>query len=481
MTQLPLGVLVAIGLGGIALLLLLIIRGKMQAFYALLVTSIVVGIAAGLPLTTIAATDETPERLGVIQAIVAGAGGTLGSVALLVALGAILGKLIELSGGGRALADAFTRALGAKRVGIALTAAAAILAIPVFFDAGFIILIPIVYAFSKVAGLDPVKLGLPVAGIMLAVHVAVPLHPGIVGGAAILGADVGWLTILSLAVSVPLAVVSYLVAKWMNRRTYAMLPATRVMFDAFGSSSSDASLGLERNDADVDGARTPGSATVLLLILLPLALIMVGTAIAPAFEPGSVAHGLLSMVGQPVFALLVAIGAAMVVLGRVRGWSSARVGEIMESALPPAAVIILVTGAGAGFGRVLTETGIGGATADLLAGTGMPILVLGFLIALILRAAQGSATVAITTSAGLLAAPIAAMDVGTIHLALFALAIAYGALGLSHVNDSGFWVVTRYLGLSVKDGLRTWTVLTTVLGLLGFGIVALLWVVLPMG
>lgn len=472
--MLPLPALIAIGVAGLALLLLLIIRFKMQAFYALILVSIVVGLAAGLPMTTIAATESTPEQLGIIQAIIAGVGGTLGSVAVLVALGSMLGKIIELSGGAESLAGKFTSWLGPKRVGIALVIAAAILAIPVFFDAGFIILVPIIFAFSKIAGLNPIKFGLPVAGIMLAVHVAVPPHPGIVGGATILGADVGWVTIISLGISVPLAVLSYYVAKLLNRREFAMIEATKEMFDKFGVDEPSANVGLR------DGEKAPSAFTVLGLILLPLALIMMGTAVAPAFEKGSFWNSFLSMIGQPIFALMVAIAAAMFFLGVRRGWSAAKLGEVMESALPSAAVIILVTGAGGAFGRVLTETGIGGAVADVLAGTGMPLMLAAFLISLTMRAAQGSATVAITTTAGLLLPAVVALGLDSIHTALIAIAIGYGSLGLSHVNDSGFWVVTRYLGLSVKDGLRTWTPLTTILGLAGFLLTWLVYGLIPM-
>jgi GntP family gluconate:H+ symporter len=466
-------VLILIGLAGIALLLLLIVKFKVQTFYALILTSILVGVAAGLPLTTIPATDTDPEQLGVVQAIIAGVGGTLGSVAVLVALGSMLGKIIEISGGAESLAGRFTSLLGPKRVAVALTAAAAILAIPVFFDAGFIILIPIIYAFSKAAGLSPVKFGLPVAGIMLAVHVAVPPHPGIVGGAALLGADVGWITILALAISIPLALVAYSLAKVLNRREVAMIGATKAMFDSFGTADSPRTVTLE------DGERAPGAGTILGIIVLPLALIMLGTTVAPMFEAGSTWHGVLSMIGQPIFALVVAIAAAMYLLGIRRGWSAAKLGEVMESSLPAAAVIILVTGAGGGFGRILTETGIGGAVADTLSSSGIPILLAAFLISLILRAAQGSATVAITTASGLLLPTVGALGLDSIHLALIALAIGYGALGLSHVNDSGFWIVTRYLGLSVKDGLRMWTPLTTALGVLGFLVVAVLYVAIP--
>ncbi len=176
-------VLLAIGVGGILLLLLLIIRLKLNAFLALLIVSIIVGLAAGLPLATVPATEDTPEKLGVVPAIVAGLGSTLGSIAILITLGAMLGRIIELSGGASSLAGRFTEILGPKRVGAALTGAALVLAIPVFFDVGFIILVPIVYGFAQAAGLKPCG-SVSVAGIMLAVHVSVPPHPGVVGGAA---------------------------------------------------------------------------------------------------------------------------------------------------------------------------------------------------------------------------------------------------------------------------------------------------------
>ena len=460
----PLPVLLLIGLAGIGLLLLLIVRFKVQAFFALILTSIIVGIAAGLPLMTVPATDSDPEQIGVIQAIIAGVGGTLGSVALLVALGSMLGKIIEMSGGADSLAGRFTKLLGPKRVGIALLIAAAILAIPVFFDAGFIILIPIIYAFSKAAGLSPIKFGLPIAGIMLAIHVAVPPHPGIVGGAGILGADIGWITIFSLLISIPLAALAFWLGKVFNRTEYSMLEATREMFDSFGAETeAEAKTGVLTKTE-----RAPGAGVILFLIVLPLAMIMVGTTLAPIYEVGTFAYGLLGLIGQPVFALVVTIAVAMFLLGVRRGWSAEHLGQVMESALPGAAVIILVTGAGGAFGRILTETGIGGAMADVIAGSGMPLMLAAFLIALLMRAAQGSATVAITTAAALLLPLASAAGLGTLHLALLAVAIGYGSLGLSHVNDSGFWIVTRYLGLSVKDGLRTWTPMTTILGVAGF-------------
>jgi GntP family gluconate:H+ symporter len=469
-------ILLAIGVGGILLLLLLIVKFKVNAFLALLITSILVGLAAGVPLATIPATEDSPEKLGIIPAIIAGMGGTLGSVAILVALGSMLGRIIELSGGASSLSGRFTKLLGPRRVSGALTAAALILAIPVFFDVGFIILVPIIYGFSHAAGLNPVKFGLPIAGVMLAVHVAVPPHPGIVGGASLLGADIGTLTLLGLAIAIPLGVLSHFISKWLNRRDYPMLASTKVMFEDFGG-GDDTGIGpgttmtgtVTRTEAP------PSAAMILTLILTPLVMIGLGTTAATVLPAGSPARDILGFIGAPIFALLVTVLLAGFFLGIRRGWSSAHISDVFESALPPAAIVILVTGAGGAFARILTESGIGRALADTLLATGLPIILLAFLVSLALRAAQGSATVAILTTAGLMSEAVLSGGYTTIQVVVITLAIAFGALGLSHVNDSGFWVVTRYLGLSVADGLRTWTVLTTVLGLAGFTLTFVVW------
>jgi GntP family gluconate:H+ symporter len=483
-------ILLAIAAGGIGLLLLLIIRFKIQPFVALLLTSIIVGLATGIPLNTVPATADAAERLGIVPAMIAGMGGTLGSVAILVALGAMLGRMIEISGGAASLAGRFTGWLGPKRVSAALTGAALILAIPIFFDVGFIILVPIIYGFAKAAGVEPVKFGLPMAGIMLVVHVAVPPTPGPVGGAVLLGADLGWVTIISLAVSIPLGVLAHFVAKWMNRRQYTMIGAAAEQFAAFGSAASrardgaaEASVGGGANRVTTRSATEapPSVWTILTLILVPLLLIMTGTIAATVLPAGDPVRVFFAFIGAPVFALLVALALAFFLLAVRRGWSLSHTGEVMEAALPPVAIVILVTGAGGSFARILTESGVGSALAATLAATGLPVIVLAFVLSLVLRASQGSATVAILTTSGLLAATVADGGFGTIQVALITLAVCFGALGLSHVNDSGFWVVTRYLGLSVADGLRTWTVLTTVLGLAGFLLVALLWLLVGGG
>lgn len=458
--------LLAIAAAGVALLLVAVIKFKIPAFLALLVVSVLVALVAGIPLPDI------------VKTVTEGMGGTLGSVAILVGLGAMLGKMIEVSGGAQALAGKFTQLLGPRRVIAALTSAAFLLAIPVFFDVGFIILIPIIYGFSKAAGVNPVKIGLPVGGIMLAIHVVVPPHPGVVGGAGILNADIGWTTIIGLLTCIPVGVLGYFVAKRLNRRDYPMLSGTAEQFRLFGTGKSDV-----EQDATSGGgvavktaAKTaPSPAMIITLIVLPIVMIMVGTVGAVVLPKGSTAADIAAFVGAPLIALLTALGLAYYFLGIRRGWSSQHTGEVMDSALAPTAIVILVTGAGGVFGKVLTVSGIGTALAEGLQSIGLPLILMAFILAAVLRASQGSATVAIITTSGLLAASVADGGYTPVQTALILVAIGFGALGLSHINDSGFWIVTRYLGLSVADGLRTWTVLTTVLGVAGFALTFLVW------
>ncbi|MEG2715366.1 MAG: GntP family transporter [Glutamicibacter sp.] len=449
--------LLLIAVAGVALLLLGVIKFKMPAFIVLLLVSMLVALAAGIPIQEVAGL------------VTEGMGGTLGSVAVLVGLGAMLGKVIEISGGAQVLSTRFTALFGPRRVIAALTTAAFLLAIPVFFDVGFIVLVPIIYGFAKALGVSPVKIGLPVGAIMLAIHVVVPPHPGVVGGAEILGADIGWATILGLAFCAPLGVLSYFVAKRINRREIPMLPETAEQFESFGASGTGTALAK---------TKAPTSSMVISMILLPIVMIMLGTVGGSLVAAESTAANILGFVGSPAVALLVTVLVSYYLLGVRSGWTSEQTGKVMDSALAPAAIVILVTGAGGVFGKVLTESGIGTVLAQSLAAAGLPIIVMAFILAAILRASQGSATVAIITTTGLLAAAVEAGDFSTVQTALILAAVGFGAFGLSHVNDSGFWIVTRFLGLSVAEGLRTWTVLTTVLGVAGFALTAITYAII---
>ncbi|MHC6218882.1 GntP family transporter [Arthrobacter sp. MMS24-S77] len=453
--------LLTIAVAGVALLLLMIIRFKIQAFVALLAVSILVAVAAQIPLAD------------VFTVVANGVGGTMGKVALLIALGAVLGRMIEVSGGVQSLANHFTAKLGAKRVAVALTAVGFLVAIPVFFEVGIIVLVPIVYAFAKIAKLHPIKFGLPMAGIMLSIHVAVPPHPGIVAGAGVMGADIGLIALISLIICVPLGFLSYWVASIMNRKDYELLPGVRDQIEEFGSDS------LVRVGHDGPGASAvapPRPGLIIFLIAAPIVQILLGTVGTLLINKKDYWYGVASFVGNPFFALLVAVALAFFLLAVRRQWSLKETGEIFEGALPPIASILMVVAAGGVFGGVLQVSGIGAALSQTLDSLGVPIILLGFIISLALRAAQGSATVAIVTTTGLLSAAVAHGGYTPAQIAVIVIAIGFGGLGLSHVTDAGFWVVVRYYGLTVSDGLKTWTVLTTILGVAGFLLSFVAWI-----
>lgn len=436
--------LLGIAVGAIVLLLILVIRIKMSAFVALILVAFGTALATGIELTE------------VVPTLTEGMGKTLSSVMIVVGLGAMLGRLIEVSGGADALAEKFSSVLGPKRVVAAVTAAAFVLGIPVFFDVGFIILAPIVFGFARAAKLNPLVLGLPVAGAMLTVHVALPPHPGPVAAAGITGADVGLMLLIGLPIAAVTAVVGYFASKLIKAEKYELL-------------ESPATKSTVIHDEAVDGPkRVLGAGTVLALILLPILQIMVGTVGNMTLAEGSTARGLAGMIGSSPIALLTAVIVGYLVVGHNQKWSLDKRGSVLDSALPDVAVIVFVTGAGGVFANVLVTSGIGAAFSEALIAINMPIILAGFLISLALRASQGSATVAILTAAGLLAQPILDAGYNPTQMTLVTLAIAFGGLGLSHINDSGFWIVTKYLGLSVKDGLKTWTVLSTILGVTGF-------------
>ncbi|MEQ3553557.1 SLC13 family permease [Pseudonocardia nematodicida] len=495
--------LVGIALAAIALLLFLVMKVKMPAFLALLVVAIGTALASGMPVEEIMPT------------VIEGMGGTLGNVALLVGLGAMLGAVIEKTGSAEALAERFTRRLGPDRVGPALLLASAIFAIPIFFDVGFIILLPVVFSFARAAGhTSPVFVGIPVAVLMVFIHNAVPPHPGVTGSSTLLGADIGLVTILGILLAIPLGVLAHYAGTLLfARREFPVEAAVQQRFEesatprtgdapgggagtpdpapadpangpgADGGSAHPAPTGASTSgtpsgtatSAPVALTSRPSALPVAAMIVLPILAIAAGTTGKLLLDEDSTVARVLGLIGHPAFALLVATLLAGYVLGTRHGWRSAELGDVMDASLAPAAIVVFVTGAGGVFARVLTDSGIGETISGTLIETGVPVLLMAFLIASVFKVAQGSGTVATLATAGLLQATIVGGDYSSMQVALVVLAIACGSVALSHINDSGFWIVSRFLGLSVADGLRTWTLLATLLGWTGMLMVTALW------
>lgn len=460
------GVLLTIAAAAVAFLLFLIIKLKMHAFVALVLVSFITAIVAGIPLAD-------------IPSVAVGAfGSTLGSVALLVGLGAMIGRILEVTGGAQVLADTLISRFGEKRAPFALGIAALLFGLPIFFDAGLVVFLPIIFSVARKFGGSVLLYGLPTAGAFAAMHAIVPPHPGPVTAVTELGGSVG----LTLLVGLPVAFVAWYVGVYLVTTAYAgkvFVPIKSLVNAATGGGAGGS------GDSDSEEAEVvpPSFGSVLAILLLPLVLIAMNTTLTTLRTTGAVAEegGLvdfLILLGQTPVALLITLLVATYTLG-IKGRSLETIEKLLNDSLAPICAIILITGAGGMFGGVLRHSGIGGALADSLSDLGLPLVVSAFLIATVLRVAQGSATVALTTTAGLLSTGVAAADLSDLKIVPLVLAIAAGATVLSHVNDSGFWLVSRFFGMDVKTTLKTWTVIETTLGLAVFVIALGLWVVLP--
>ncbi|MGR2770263.1 GntP family permease [Photobacterium ganghwense] len=442
--------LLSVAAAAIALLLLLIMRLKVHAFIALTVVSLLTAMATGV------AVDK------VVPTMLSGFGGTLASVALLVGLGTMIGRILEITGGAQVLAETLIGRFGAHRAPLALGIASLLFGFPIFFDAGLIVMMPILFSVAKQFGGSTLKYALPAAGAFAVMHAFLPPHPGPVAAGELLNANIGLLTIVGLLVAIPTWYLgAYLYGQWAGQRFVLPLP------QAFLSAQ-----------AQIDEKNKPSFKVVMGILLLPLVLIFMNTGLNTLAVIGTVNSdagwvNVLQMLGKTPIALLITLLVCLAVFAKDYGM--ARLEKMCGESLAPICAVILVTGAGGMFGGVLRASGIGDALSQLLADTGMPVILAAFLISTALRVAQGSATVALTTTAGLIAPTVAAtVGLTEFDLCFIVIAIAAGATVLSHFNDSGFWLVGRLLEMDEKTTLKTWTVMETLLGTIAFVIVATL-------
>ena len=435
-------------------LLILIMRFKLHAFIALVLVSLVTASVTGISIGDI------------VPTLLSGFGGTLGTVALLVGFGAMIGRLLEVSGGAQVLADRLINSFGAERAPFALGVASLLFGFPIFFDAGLVVMLPIIFSVALRFGGSVLLYALPAAGAFAVMHALVPPHPGPVASGDLLGADIGLLLIVGTIISIPTWYFgSYLVGMSMGKKFKLPVP------ELLGAAPEHRLTGA-----------TPSFGVVLLILLLPLILIFFNTGLNTLATMGFVDGAAdwvqaLRMVGQTPVALLITLLIALVLLGR--GNDPAKLEKIVDGALAPICAIILVTGAGGMFGGVLRASGIGEALSSSLQSLGLPLIVAAFIIATALRVAQGSATVALTTTASLIAPTVAATQgLSELDLCFLVISIAGGATVLSHFNDSGFWLVGRFLNMDEKTTLKTWTVMETTIGLTAFFFALLGWFLL---
>ncbi len=433
-----LGYLLGVLGAAIVLLLVMILVLRLQAFIALIIASIFVAIAAGMPL------GDIPDT------IVKGMGGALGFIATIIGLGAIFGQILENSGGAKTLAHSLVNLFGQKRASWAMLLTGFLISIPVFLDVGLVIVAPIIYALARDTKKSLLLFGLPLVAGMAVTHAFVPPTPGPVAVAEILGADLGRVMLYGIGIGLPTAIiVGIFLVPLVCKNVTVEIPH---FFE----------------EAD-DSGPMPNFGLVAFIMGLPIVLIILGSTWAKADDPSSL-QTFVAFLGHPVVALLLATLLALVFLGVLRGVSRDKLLDLSTKALGPAGIIILITGAGGVFKQVLGASGVGDALADWLGGFGVSAVVLAYLFSMIVRVAQGSATVAMITAAGLMAGIVQAGDYSPGYLALIVIAIAAGSTMLSHVNDSGFWIISRYLGMNEAQTLRTWTVLSVAISLIGFAL-----------
>jgi GntP family gluconate:H+ symporter len=441
-TQLIVATLLAI-----ALIVALITWAKLHPFLALILGSGALGLVAGMPL------DEIVTSFG------NGVGKTVASVGVLIALGAMLGKLLADSGGAEQIVDTIINRSGTRMLPWAMALVAALIGLPLFFEIGLVMLIPVVLLVAKRSGQPLMMLGIPALAGLSVLHGLVPPHPGPLAAAGALGANVGLTLALGLLVAIPTVIIA--------GPLFGKL-AARLVPDAQAPEHL-----IPQSDPEAENRPRPSFLATVATVLLPVVLMM-GKALADILLPeGDPVRATLDFVGNPLVALLLAVLLGLATLGRAAGFGRDRLSDTLAGSLPPIAGILLIVGAGGGFKETLVDAGVGDVVTRLATGADFNPLLLGWLVAVAIRLATGSATVATVSAAGIVAELAATLD--PTHNALLVLAIGAGSLFFSHVNDAGFWLVKEYFGLTVGQTIRSWSVMETVISVVGIAII------LPLG
>lgn len=436
----------------IGLLFLLVIKLKVHAFISLLITSIFVGIFTGMPLKDI------------INGIQDGMGSILGFIAIVVGIGSIFGEILQASGGAEALSRTMLKKFGEERSSWAMMTTGFIIAIPVFLDVGFIILVPMVYALSRKTKKSVLYYAIPLLAGLAVTHAFIPPTPGPIAVAEIIDVQLGWVILFGFIVGIPTSIIA--------GPFFGRYIAKKIHIDPPDITEEQKIL-TENKHQDL-----PSFSWVVFLIALPLGLILASTFADLAVKSDWVADNklleIIKFLGHPFIALLIATLAAMYFLGIRRDFSGKQLMQIANKALGPAGLIILVTGGGGVFKQILVDSGVGAALAETVSNKNIPPVVLAYILAVIIRLTQGSATVAMITAAGMVAPVIQVLGTGDIGKALVVLVIAAGSTTFSHVNDSGFWLVSKYLNMTEKQTLQSWSIMETIISIVGFLLILLI-------
>lgn len=441
------GGLLVVLFAAIALIVVLIVGLKMHGSLALTIAAIAVALVTGV----------SPGSIG--DLLESGVGSTLGFLVLIIGFGAVLGKLLEVSGGAERLAITLLNAFGVKRAPLVMAFLGLIAGIPVFVEVGFVLLFPLVFVVAKKANISTLHVGVPLIVSLMAVHCLLPPHPAATAVAQTLGADVGQVILIGLIVAIPTVIVGgpvYMRFALRNEvREFSAVGAASASSGSAGSSGT--SVAVEENE--LGSKDLPGFGITLFTILFPLILMVARTVAENALDEGALLSFML-LVGHPIIALLISVLFAYWSLGLRRGLRLEKLSEVTDSSFAPIAGVLLIIGAGGAFNAVLIESGVAPAIADALSGWAVSPLLLAWLIAMVLHFAVGSATVAMISAAGIVA-PMLAAD-PSISPVMLVLAVGAGAMGLTHVTDSLFWLYKEFMGVTVGQAYKTLTAGTTV-------------------
>ena len=438
---------------GIAVLIFLVLKTKIQAFLALIISTVVVGVIGGMPLTNITIeVDGVEKTFGIVNSITSGFGGTLGSIGIIIGFGVMMGQIFEVTGAAKRMAHTFLKLFGKKREEEALALTGFLVSIPIFCDSGFVVLVPIAKAISKATKKSVIGLGTALAAGLVITHSLVPPTPGPLGVCGIFGVDVGKFILLTLVLALPMAIACIAYSRLYLSKKYYRIPNEEgeIVEMPYQEPNYEAAFSM-----DMTGV--PGALESFMPLIIPIILILINT-VATAMGKTEGFMNVLVFLGQPIVAVGLGLIVAILTLGRSLDRHEAL--TEMEKGMASAGIIMLVTGGGGALGQIIKDSGLGTFMAEGLAKTAIPIIILPLLIATAMRFIQGSGTVAMTTAASITAPIIAASGVSPI---LGAVACCVGSLFFGYFNDSYFWVVNRTLGVSeAKDQLRIWSVTSTV-------------------
>jgi gluconate:H+ symporter, GntP family len=469
------GQLILAAVLGIAVVVLLISWLEVHPFLALIAGSAVVGIVGGL------------GAAKTIKSFTTGTGTTLGSVGVLVALGAMIGGLLTDSGGANRVVEAVTSRVGPRVLPWAMAGVAALIGIPLFFEVGVVLLVPIVLLVAARAKLPVLAVGIPALAGLSVLHGFIPPHPGPLAAISSLKADLGLVLLLGLVAAIPSVIIAGpLFARVVTRWVPMEAPSDEDVRAATGAlDGGSADHADTRRHRDKPGTATPGSprlaerggrrvsaGAAVAVVLTPVILMLLRAIAEIALPSSNPVRGVLDVIGDPTVALLAGVVLGMVLLGLPAGMDRRAMSASVGGALPAIAGILLIVGAGGGFKQVLVDAGVGTLIGNWASAISLSPLLLGWIVAVGIRVATGSATVATITAAGIVAPLAAGLSPSTV--ALLALAIGAGSLFFSHVNDAGFWLVKQYFGLTVGQTIKSWSIMETIISVVGLLMVLLL-------